>query len=120
MTQKEVSFEKSSEDSDEKHPLGECRLLIWQCFSKVLENGMKHIKGLDDIYNHLTPILYKAVFHGGLKSMWSSVMEVKRFFPGIIDHHICCILQIPQMHRMGECISEHDKCVETNVLKSYI
>ena len=22
------------------------------------------------------PVLYKAVFHGGLKSMWSSVMEV--------------------------------------------
>ena len=25
----------------------------------------------------LQPVLYKAVFHGGLKSMWSSVMEVK-------------------------------------------
>ena len=27
----------------------------------------------------LQPVLYKAVFHGGVKSMWSSVMEVRMF-----------------------------------------
>ena len=81
-------FESSDEDTDEEefleksldenNPVAECRSLIWHCFSKVLEGGIKYIKGPDDIYSQLTPILFKAVFHGGFKSMWSSVMEVER------------------------------------------
>ena len=53
-----------------------CRSEIWQCMSGVLEGGIKYIKEPEDIYSSLTPVLYKAVFHGGVKSMWSSVMEV--------------------------------------------
>ena len=93
-------FESSDDDTveeeflekslDENNPVAECRSLIWHCFSKVLESGIKYIKGPDDIYSQLTPILFKAVFHGGFKSMWSSVMEVEHktyiFCPGIIDH----------------------------------
>ena len=30
----------------------------------------------DFVSRAVQPVLYKSVFHGGLKSMWSSVMEV--------------------------------------------
>ena len=72
----EDSLGISLEELDKDNPFAACRSLIWQCFSKVLEKGIKHMKEPDDIYHQLNPILYKAVFHGGIKSMWSSVMEV--------------------------------------------
>ena len=67
-------------------------------------------------------ILYKAVFHGGLKSMWSSVVEVKsnKFLTYIQYHQVTFILQIDEMRRMGRCIQEHDKCVEHAILSSYL
>ena len=47
-------------------------------------------------------VLYKAVFHGGMKSMWSNVMEV------------------PQARQVGQCISSHDMCVEHEMLASHV
>ena len=47
-------------------------------------------------------LIYKAVFHGGVKSMWSSVMEIK------------------EMRNIGACITDHDNCVEHSVLTSYL
>ena len=44
--------------------------------SSVLEPGIKYIEKPGDVYSSLMPYLYKAVFHGGVRSMWSSVMEV--------------------------------------------
>ena len=60
-----------------------CRSEIWKCMSGVMEGGIKYIKEPEDIYSSLTPVLYKAVFHGGVKSMWSSVMEVNIIISGI-------------------------------------
>ena len=54
-----------------------CRAEVWKCMSGVLETGIKYMDTPGDVYQHLTPVLYKAVFHGGLKSMWSSIMEVR-------------------------------------------
>ena len=54
----------------------ECRTEVWQCMSGVLETGIPYVDRPHDIYSSLQPVLYKAVFHGGVKSMWSSVMEV--------------------------------------------
>ena len=56
-----------------------CYILLWQvwsCMSSVLEPGIKYIEKPGDVYSSLMPYLYKAVFHGGVRSMWSSVMEV--------------------------------------------
>ena len=54
-----------------------CRTEVWQCMSGVLETGISYVDRPHDIYSSLQPVLYKAVFHGGVKSMWSSVMEVR-------------------------------------------
>ena len=58
--------------------------------SGVMEGGIKYVEKPGDIYTTLQPVLYRAVFHGGMKSMWSSVMEVRarkraseRFKPNI-------------------------------------
>merc|ERR1719384_405854 len=71
---------------------------VWQCMSGVLERGIRWVDRPEDIYSSLQPVLYKAVFHGGVKTMWSSVME------------------IPQIRRMGGCITDHDSCVEHSIL----
>ena len=55
---------------------GVCRSEVWSCMSGVIEGGIKYVEQPGDIYTALQPVLYKAVFHGGVKSMWSSVMEV--------------------------------------------
>ena len=55
---------------------GLCRSEVWACMSGVMEGGIKYVERPEDIYTALQPVLYKAVFHGGVKSMWSSVMEV--------------------------------------------
>ena len=55
---------------------GVCRSEVWSCMSGVMEGGIKYVEQPGDIYTALQPVLYKAVFHGGVKSMWSSVMEV--------------------------------------------
>ena len=54
-----------------------CRTEVWQCMSGVMESGISYVDRPHDIYSSLQPVLYKAVFHGGVKSMWSSVMEVR-------------------------------------------
>ena len=54
----------------------ECRREVWQCMSGVMEAGLRLVERPEDIYTGLQPLLYKAVFHGGVKTMWSSVMEV--------------------------------------------
>lgn len=81
---------------------GFCRSEVWHCMSGVLEGGIRYVEKPEDIYSGFGPVLYKAVFHGGVKSMWSSVMEV------------------PSMRRMGECINDHDKCVEHSILLSEV
>ena len=91
--------------------------------SGVMEGGVKYVKSPGNIYrcNDITlkiclssnvviyravqPVLYKAVFHGGLKSMWSSVMEDPK---------------IGEMRRMGRCIQNHDRCVEQAILSQYL
>merc|ERR1711971_865791 len=75
---------------------------VWHCMSGIMEGGVKYVKSPGDIYRAVQPVLYKAVFHGGLKSMWSSVME------------------IGEMRSMGRCIQEHDECVEHNILSHYL
>ena len=55
---------------------GVCRSEVWSCMSGVMEGGIKYVERPGDIYTALQPVLYKAVFHGGVKSMWASVMEV--------------------------------------------
>ena len=67
----------SLDDSALQSNSTQCRSEVWQCMSGVLEGGLKYIAKPSDIYSSLTPVLYKAVFHGGMKSMWSSVMEVQ-------------------------------------------
>ena len=69
---------------------GVCRSEVWSCMSGVMEGGIKYVEKPGDIYTTLQPVLYRAVFHGGMKSMWSSVMEVRarnrasdRFKPNI-------------------------------------
>ena len=47
-------------------------------------------------------VLYKAVFHGGMKSMWSRVMEE------------------PPARKVGKCITSHDLCVEHQMLAAHI
>ena len=47
-------------------------------------------------------VLYKTVFHGGVKSMWTSIMEIE------------------EMRRIGACIKYHDSCVEHAILSSYM
>ena len=45
------------------------------------------------IFSALQPILYKAVFHGGVRSMWSSVMEVSvklKRNAGQVDNNLNC------------------------------
>ena len=81
---------------------GVCRSEVWSCMSGVMEGGIKYIERPEDIYTALQPVLYKAVFHGGMKSMWSSVMEVSA------------------MRKMGQCITDHDACVEHDVLSNYL
>ena len=44
------------------------------------------------------PVLYRAVFHGGMRSMWSSLMEE------------------PAGRQLAECVTQHDQCVEHSVL----
>ena len=55
----------------------ECRTEVWQCMSGVLEGGISLVDRPSHLYSSLQPLLYRAVFHGGVKSMWSSVMEVR-------------------------------------------
>ena len=55
----------------------ECRTEVWQCMSGVLEAGVGYVDRPSHLYSSLQPLLYRAVFHGGVKSMWSSVMEVR-------------------------------------------
>ena len=47
-------------------------------------------------------VLYKAVFHGGMKSMWGSVMEE------------------PKAREVVQCIDRHDTCVEHQILASHV
>ena len=54
-----------------------CRTEVWQCMSGVLEAGVSYVDRPSHLYSSLQPLLYRAVFHGGVKSMWSSVMEVR-------------------------------------------
>ena len=56
----------------------QCRAEVWQCMSGVLERGIRWVDRPETFYSSLQPVLYKAVFHGGVKTMWSSVMEVRR------------------------------------------
>ena len=44
-------------------------------------------------------ILYKAVFHGGMKSMWGSLME-EPIFRGV-----------------NRCVNSHDVCVEQKAIE---
>ena len=65
-------------DKDSTNIQSPCRLEMWQCVSEVLESGIKYLSKPEDVSTNLSHLLYKAVFHGGLKSMWSSVMQVKQ------------------------------------------
>ena len=64
-------------NSTESGMRGVCRSEVWSCMSGVMEGGIKYVEKPGDIYTALQPVLYRAVFHGGMKSMWSSVMEVR-------------------------------------------
>ena len=111
---------------------------VWHCMSEVMEGGIKYVKSPGDIYrceekpickvsnmsiifvsSAVQPVLYKAVFHGGLKSMWSSVMEVRLL---IIFKPSCeCFnVKVGEMRRMGRCIQDHDQCVEHSILSQYL
>ena len=98
---------------------GHCRSELWACLSSLLETGIRHVKKPEDLFrwsiivrylnsdNYLfnsaaQKVLYKAVFHGGVKSMWTSVMEIK------------------EMRNIGACIKDHDNCVEHSILSSYL
>ena len=50
--------------------------------------------------------------------MWSSVMEVRRPLSNLIVKFLH--FQVPSMRRMGECINDHDKCVEHSILLSEV
>ena len=76
------SVDKRSADddieTDSTNIQSSCRLEMWQCVSELLESGIKFLSKPEDISTTLSHLLYKAVFHGGLKSKWSSVMEVRK------------------------------------------
>merc|ERR1719278_657389 len=55
---------------------GACRSEAWHCFSSNMEEGVRNLHRPNDLVGSVQHLLYKAVFHGGLKSMWSSVMEL--------------------------------------------
>ena len=75
----------------------QCRSEVWHCMSDVMEGGLRYVEKPNDIYSSLTPVLYKAVFHGGMKSMWSSVMEVQ----SILNYHVQCLISVPQNEKDG-------------------
>ena len=79
-----------------------------------MTNKCKH----DFLCSGFGPVLYKAVFHGGVKSMWSSVMEVGRPLSNLLVKVLH--FKVPSMRRMGECINDHDKCVEHSILLSEV
>ena len=90
----------------------ECRAEVWQCLSSLMEEGVRKVHGVSDITGWVTippttlprslhHLLYKAVFHGGLKSMWSSVMEV------------------PGAQGAASCLSSHDTCVTYGTLRRW-
>jgi len=77
---------------------GSCRSEAWHCFSSNMEEGVRNLHRPNDLVGSVQHLLYKAVFHGGLKSMWSSVME------------------LPSARGLGSCLSSHDRCIEHTVL----
>merc|ERR1712192_254436 len=77
---------------------GSCRSEAWHCFSSNMEEGVRNLHRPNDLVGSVQHLLYKAVFHGGLKSMWSSVME------------------LPSARGLGSCLSGHDRCIEHSVL----
>merc|ERR1719331_3304002 len=77
---------------------GSCRSEAWHCFSSNMEEGVRNLHRPNDLVGSVQQVLYKAVFHGGLKSMWSSVME------------------LPSARSLGSCLSGHDRCMEHTVL----
>merc|ERR1719266_218572 len=81
-----------------KSEWGACRTEAWQCFSSNMEEGVRNLHRPNDFVGSIQHLLYKAVFHGGLKSMWSSVME------------------LPSARGLGSCLSGHDRCIEHTVL----
>ena len=72
---------------------GECRAEVWGCLSTHMEEVVRGIHGVSDLLGSLHHLLHKATFHGSLKSMWSSVVEV------------------PQARRLVRCLNRHDACV---------
>ena len=72
---------------------GECRAEVWGCLSTHMEEVVRGIHGVSDLLGSLHLLLLKATFHGSLKSMWSSVVEV------------------PQARRLFRCLNRHDACV---------
>ena len=108
-----------SNSSDLHQMPGHCRSELWSCLSSLLERGIRHVKNPEDVFrwssilrdfksdnfrfnSSVQKVLYKAVFHGGVKSMWTSVMEIK------------------EMRNIGACIKDHDICVEHSILSSYL
>ena len=69
----------------------ECRKEVWQCMSGVLERGIRYVDRPETFYTSLQPVLYKAVFHGGVKTMWSSVMEVSRNLTTMREIKTVCV-----------------------------
>ena len=55
---------------------GRCTVEVWRCFSKVLEGMVKYVEDPREIYRYISPVVYKAVFHGRASSMWGSMMAI--------------------------------------------
>ena len=72
---------------------GECRVEVWRCLSSHLEEVARGLHGVSDLLASLHHLLYRATFHGGLRSMWSSVV------------------QVPMVQGVARCLNSHDTCV---------
>ena len=77
LSKRSVESSSTTNNNSSSRMPESCRTEVWQCMSGVLETGISYVDRPHDIYSSLRPVLYKAVFHGGVKSMWSSVMEVR-------------------------------------------
>ena len=83
------------EDTVEEDVEEKCRVEMWRCLSKVVEEGLHYMDKPDGLLSLAKKTMFKMAFHGGLSNVWSGVMTIPEVNASLkLNTDVACTLQI--------------------------
>merc|ERR1712127_703717 len=86
--------EPEEEDIEEK-----CRVDMWRCMSKVIEEGLHYMDDPDGMLGLAKKTMFKMAFPGGFSNVWGGLMT------------------IPEARHVKKCMNEYSECTSYEILR---